>query len=118
MARELHRRAHSTCPNGAANWADCDKIADDRYADWQAMQTVLLAWKVLRSGETAKIKRMKAEGQFGALMRYMLGEAEDIMNDEGNPNESPIANRLRAAVNRALAGDYPNYNLYGIKPKG
>ena len=115
--RDLHKRVHSTCPNGAANWADCDRVGDDRYQDWQAMQQVLLAFLVLRSGDAAKIKRMKRDGQFGALLRYLSEDAPDIMNDEGNPSEAPWAKRLRAAVGRALAGDFPNYNLYGLRPR-
>lgn len=115
MARDLHRQVHSVCPNGAANWADCDRVADDRYQDWQAMQQVLLAFMILRSGEEAKIKRMKRDGQFGALLRYMAEDAPDILNDEGNPAATPWANRLRAACARAVAGDLPNYNLYGLR---
>ena len=41
----------------------------------------------------------------------------DLLNDEGNPNESPWGKRLRAAVKRAQLHQTYNYNLYGIRPR-
>src|SRR5690349_18084160 len=79
VARDLHRKVHAVCPNGAANWADCDRVADDRYADWQAMQQVLLAYRLLTKDRTdhreaQSIKRLKKDGVFGALLRWMDGD--------------------------------------------
>lgn len=80
------------------------------------MQQVLLGFLVLRSGDTAKIKRLKGEdGQFCRLLRFMDGTADDIYNEEGNPSESPWVKRLRSAVQRAVEHDIPNYNLYGLR---
>lgn len=108
--RAQHKVAHSTCPNGADNWAACDKVADARHADWQAMQTVLLAYKVASEGRTRAFKGDK--GVLAQLVRYIAGEQEEILNGDGNPHQSVEVKRLRAAISRVIAGKFPAYNLY------
>ena len=107
--RPPHKTAHVDCPNGAANWADCDKVSDGLSHDWEAFQQVLLAYRLALTG-----KRIKEKGLFPQLIDLILGHRHDLMTDEGNPNESPWAHRLRAAIERFKAGDFPRYNLYRI----
>lgn len=86
------------------------KECDDTYADWQAMQQVLLAYSIVMQGRAKDYKKDK--GQLAQLVRYIAGEQEDILNAEGNPSEAPWAARLRAAVARVVAADLPGYTLY------
>lgn len=114
--RTPHKKAHAVCPWAAATWGACDKAADSAYADWQAMQQVLLAWRVATAGEAAVKRYRKDDGQFAQLVRVVAGEAEDIMNDDGNPARTPWVQRLRAAIERVKAGDLPAYTLYTLMP--
>lgn len=86
------------------------KACDDRKADWDAMQQVILAYNVVVRGDSARYRREKSV--LGQLVRYITGEQEDIMNDDGNPSQAPGVLRLRAAIERVKAGDLPVYTLY------
>lgn len=108
--RRKHSVAHATCPYGADNWARCDKYRDVEYLNWCAMQQVILAARVVDAGETKPYRKDK--GIFAQLVQWLNGDREDIMNDDGNPNEGAFVVRLRAARARYLAGDLPRYNLY------
>lgn len=83
---------------------------EDNFADWQAMQMVLLAYNIVMQGRAKRYKKDK--GQFAQLVRLIAGEQDDILTDEGNPNMSPWVNRLRAAIQRIKAGELPGYTLY------
>ena len=91
--RSPHRQVHPTCPWEATTWSDCDKARDDAYQDWQAFQQVLLVYRKLTDDprDEASIKRLKKDGLFGAMMRWVDGDAGDLLNDEGNPAVSPWA---------------------------
>lgn len=106
--RPLHKVAHATCP--LPNWAACDKVRDETYADWQAMQQVLLAYNIV-VGDRWKAYR-KDKGAFAQLVQFLAGERQDIMNDDGNASQAAWVLRLRAAIERVKAGDLPGYNLY------
>lgn len=108
--RPRHKAAHPDCLFEAANWGECDKARDVGYADWQAMQQVILAYRIVGSGSTKAYRKEKTA--FARLIRWVDGQTEDIMNDDGNPSEEPFVNRLRAARARYQAGDLPRYNLY------
>lgn len=110
--RSPHKKAHANCEYGASTWAECDKAADNVYADWQAMQTVLLAYKVAVTG-----RRIKEGNHFAQLVDIMLGHREFIVNKDGNPNETAEVARLYAAIERVKAGDLPGYTLYTL-PEG
>lgn len=110
MKRPLHRLAHVNCEYGAANWSACDRARDNAYADWQAMQQVILAFNIATRGDTRPYRKEK--GAFAQLVQYLAGEREDITNDDGNPSEAPWVMRLRAAIERVKAGQLPGYNLY------
>lgn len=86
------------------------KACDDRYADWQAMQQVILAYNIAGSGDTRAYRKEKSV--LARLVLYISGESHDILNDEGNPNLSPWVVRIRRAIERFAAGDLPGYNLY------
>jgi hypothetical protein len=107
VKRPLHKKAHLLCPY--PNWSACDKAADDAKADWDAMQQVLLAYRIASEG-----RRLKEDNQFANLIDYIGGHVEVILNKEGNPNRSTWVTRLLAAIERFKAGDLPAYNLYGI----
>jgi hypothetical protein len=108
--RPLHKIAHPVCEWAAANWGDCDKARAVVYADWQAMQQVILAYNVCMTGDTTKYRKEKS--QFAGLVQYINGDVEEMLNDDGNPSVAPFVVRLRAAIERFKAGDLPAYNLY------
>lgn len=111
MRRPLHRVAHVECPYGAANWAACDAAFKDIREDWDAMQQVILAYKIaLRPGQHG----YRGDSLFDQLVRYIRGQQEDLTNKDGNPYASTWAMRIRAAIARFIAGDLPRYNLYQI----
>ena len=93
---------------------DCDmatkKACDDRKASWDAMQQVILAYNVVIRGDVRRYRKEKSV--VGQLVRYIAGEQEDIMNDDGNPSLAPWVVRLRAAIERVKSGDIPVYCLY------
>lgn len=111
--RPPHKTAHATCEYGAANWADCDKARDNAKADWDAMQQVILAIRIVsKEREAGRAEGYREKSMFDQLVRVFRGTQEDLMNDDGNPHVGPWALRLRAAVARYHAGDLPRYNLY------
>ena len=92
------------------------KACDEEYANWQAFQQVYLAYKIVLLGDTKRFKGDK--GQLAQLVRVIAGEQDDVMNDEGNRSEAPWVKRLRAALERFKAGDFPAYNLYEVPTSG
>lgn len=86
------------------------KACEERFATWQAMQQVVLAFRIVVEGRAGAFHKDK--GQFAQLVQYIAGEREDIINDDGNPSQAPWVLRLRAAIERVKAGDLPSYNLY------
>lgn len=104
-------------PRGHTHWEGgptCDlptkKACEERKADWDAMQQVILAYNIAARGETKPYR--KGDTLFNQLVRYIAGEQDDIVNGDGNPNMGPFAVRLRRAIDRVKAGDLPEYNLY------
>ena len=100
-----------------SHWAGgrvCDlptkKACEDRKADWDAMQQVILAHGIAVRGATKPYR--KGDTVFNQLVRYIAGEQDDITTKDGNPNVTPWVLRLRAAIERVKAGDLPGYNLY------
>jgi hypothetical protein len=117
MARPLHRKAHPDCKYGAANWGECDKASDNEFADWQAMQQVILAYNtVVKAGGETPTAYRKEKGLYAQLVQLIGGTREDLTNDDGNPHEGAWALRLRAAIERFKAGDIPVYCLYRPVP--
>jgi hypothetical protein len=113
VPRSPHKKVHEVCPWGSTTWAECDKAADNAKADWDAMQQVILAYRIaLRPGRNEGYRGDNS--LFAQLVRYIRGQQEDIMNEDGNPHVGPWALRLRAAIARFIAGDLPRYNLYRI----
>lgn len=112
LRRPLHKQAHPDCQYGATTWGECDKVGDNIYADWQAMQQVLLAYRIVVIGDPKWFR--KDEGQFGQLVHVLEGTASDFINDDGNASQAPWVIRLRAAIERVKAGDLPEYNLYAV----
>lgn len=112
MRRPLHKVGHPDCAH--ANWSECDKARDVRYQDWQAMQSVILAYNLVVQGKVNDFLRDK--GTFAQLVQHIAGKREDIMNDDGNPSMTPFVIKLRAAIERFKAGDLPGYNLYRPVP--
>lgn len=110
MKGVTHKQAHPECAFGVTSWAACDKLTTPAYADWQAMQQVILAFNVVVRGDTSRWKKEK--GQFGSLVRYISGDSDDMLDDDGNPASSATVMRLRAAIERFKLGDLPGYNLY------
>ena len=110
--RAAHKVCHPTCAH--ANWADCDRASDSRYIEWQAMQQVILAYNIVVSSRASVF--LKDKGTFAQLVQHIAGKSEDIMNDEGNPSQTPFVIKLRAAIARVKAGDLPGYNLYRPAP--
>jgi hypothetical protein len=74
------------------------------------MQQVILAFNIAIRGETKSYRKEKT--QFAQLVRYISGEQDDIMNEDGNRSLAPWVVRLRAAIERVKAGELPGYNLY------
>lgn len=88
------------------------KSCDEFFADWQAMQSVLLAYRIAVKGE---VKRYKGDKSVLAqLVRLIAGEQEAILNGDGNPSQSAEVKRLMAAIERAKNGELPGYNLYEL----
>ncbi len=85
------------------------KACEDNYADWQAMQQVLLALKVVVEGRTPAFKKEKS--QFAQLVLIIAGEQVDFTTDDGVPARAPWVMRLRAAMERVKVGALPLYNL-------
>ncbi len=107
MARSPHKTVHADCPNGAATWSDCDRAVEDIVRDWQAMQTVILAFNIASEG-----RRINEDNFLAQLIDYISGHSRDLLNKDGNPAISADAMRVRAAIERFKAGDLPAYNLY------
>ena len=103
---------HTHQPGGPDSEMRTKKLCDDRYTDWQAMQQVLLAYKLALSGQAKRFRKSKTV--FDQLVCYIAGEQEEIVNDDGNPNMNPWVIRLRAAIERVSSGDLPGYNLYEV----
>lgn len=111
MARSPHKKAHAVCPYGVdGTWAECDKVFDGIRADWDAMQQVILAARIVDRRDTRTYR--KGKDAFSQLVRWMDGQQADIMNDDGNSHVGAFVVRLRAARERYIAGDLPRYNLY------
>lgn len=103
IASHTHRDGGPTCSERTR------KACDDRYSDWQAMQQVLLAYRIAASG-----RRIKEDNVFAQLIDLIGGHRENIMTKEGNPNVTPWVARLRSAMERVKSGVLPEYNLYMI----
>lgn len=101
-----HREGGRTCD------LSTKKACEERYADWQAMQQVVLAYKVVVQGAAKRYR--KDGGQLGQLVQLINGDREFIVNADGNPSEGPWVKRLLAAVERVKAGDLPRYNLVSL----
>lgn len=108
----MARANHSHWVGGPPCDLPTKKACEDRFADWQAMQHVLLAYRVVVEGRQANFHKDK--GQFAQLVQLIAGEREDIVNDDGNPSATPWVQRLRNAVAIIIAGDLPGYNLYRL----
>lgn len=106
----MPRQNHSHYEGGPPCRFSTKKACDDNYADWQAMQQVLLAYDIAVRGDMKPWKKEKSA--FAQLVLYIAGERDDITNEDGNPSTAPWVVRLRAAVERVKASDLPLYNLY------
>lgn len=105
----MARANHSHYEGGPPCDLSTKKACDERFADWQAMQQVLLAYLIVSEGRAKQYK--KDDTQFGQLVQYIAGERESITNADGNASEAPWVKRLMAAIERVIAGDLPVYNL-------
>lgn len=83
------------------------KACEDRYADWQAMQQVLLAYSIALRGN-----RLKEDNVLSQLVDVIGGHKEYITTKEGNPNATTWVARLYAAMERVKSGELPGYTLY------
>jgi len=113
--RGKHGEVHSKCR--FKSWAECD----DAYAEWQAMQQVLLAYRLLMAQTKLAQTKWWDRGdktQFRQLMKYIAGEQQDIYNGDGLPAQDAWTKRLKAAINRVVAADLPRYNLYEVPTSG
>lgn len=106
--RPPHKKVHENCEYGADTWAQCDKAVDAIVADWGAMQQVILAFNIAQEG-----RRIKQDNFLARLIDYIGGDSRELLTKDGShPDMSPWAVRVRAAIERAKAGDLPAYNLY------
>lgn len=107
MAQHTHR------PEGPVCDLPTKKACDDRYADWQAMQQVQLAYRLATGDRVAAFSGRRGDKTIiGQLVRVLIGEQETLLNADGNPSEAPWSKRLLAAIERVKAGDLPRYTLY------
>lgn len=106
---------HTHIEGGPACSFRTKKDCEENYADWQAFQQVLLAYRIALSGATKPYRKDK--GVMAQLVQYIAGERDEIVNEDGNPSQQPFVRRLRAAIARFKAGDIPAYNLYDIPTK-
>lgn len=105
----VHREGGPTCD------LSTKKACEDRYADWQAMQQVLLAYSVvMRSVPAHKSYYRKGKDQFSQLVRYIAGDIDVMTNADGNPSVAPWTQRLLRAIARVREADLPGYTLYTI----
>lgn len=93
--------SHSHRPNTVCS-AKSKKACDEKHANWQADQQVILALKVVAQGRSASYK--KDDTVFGQLVRVLAGEKPGITNGEGNEASAPFTKRLLASVERYNAG--------------
>lgn len=103
-------RTHVHREGGPACDLPTKKACEDRKAEWDAMQQVILAYNIVMRGDTKPYRKDKTA--FAQLVKYIAGEQDEMMNDEGNPSRAPWVMRLRAAIARVIAGDLPVYTLY------
>lgn len=114
VKRRPHKLAHPTCEYGATTWSDCDKAVTRAKGDWDAFQQVLLAYRIALREAGQRAQGFKADGLFDQLVQIIRGTRQDFVNEDGNPHMGPWAVKLRAAIDRFKAGDFPAYNLYAI----
>lgn len=112
--RSPHKKAHPAC--ASRTWGDCDKVSANRYADWQAMQQVILAYRLVVAGKMPAF--MKDDSLMGQLVRLIGGKQAAIQNDDGTESRGAWTKRILAAVQRMKDGDLPAYNLYELPKSG
>lgn len=106
--RAPHKQVHANCEYGATTWADCDRAVDAVVRDWQAMQTVILAYNIALSG-----RRIKEDNFIARLVDYIGGHSRALLVKDGSHEDvGPEAMRVHAAIERFKAGNLPAYNLY------
>lgn len=91
------------------------KACDEHFADWQAMQAVLLAYSIVVRDDGKPVRWWMKDRSPDAtldvqLAQYIAGERAELTNKEGNPSMSPFVKRVRKAIERVKAGDLPTYN--------
>lgn len=106
------RMSHTHYAGGQPCDLPTKKACEDRYADWQAMQHVILAYNIVKQGKAKRYRKQK--GQLAQLVLYIAGEQDAIMTAEGNVSVTPWVLRLMRAIERVKAGDVPGYTLYTI----
>lgn len=85
------------------------KACEEEFADWQAMQQVVLAQLILAKHG----KPMKGKGMIEQLTQMFAGERETIVNNDGNESQTPFTQRLIRAYKRYQAeGPGPGWHLY------
>jgi hypothetical protein len=84
--------SHKHQDGGPVCTARTKRDCDDRYANWQAAQQVLLAARVVAQGPVA-LRRFRGEdGVFAQLVNVLAGDRSTI------DGEAPFTRRLRAAL--------------------
>jgi hypothetical protein len=86
------------------------KACEDRYSDWQAMQQVLLAYRVALRGDAPRYR--KESSVFAQLVGYIAGDRESLDNKDGTASAAPFTKRILAAIDRVIVGGAAGYNLY------
>lgn len=107
MAFHTHQDGGPVCVHATK------KACEEAYADWQAMQQVILAWRIASRSEN--LRPWRGGSVFDQLVLVIAGAQADITTAEGNVSQAPWVKRLRAALERAKAGDLPRYNLYRLQ---
>jgi len=108
--RAPHKTAHPDCKWQAGTWSECDAASANHYADWQAMQQVILAYNVVVGGRAGSYK--KEQSLFAQLVQLIAGDRESLDNKDGTPSGSAFTQRVLAAIERLKQSDLPEYNLY------
>jgi hypothetical protein len=75
------------------------KACDVAYVQWQARSQVMLAARIVANMTRDQRARWRKDSTiFGQLVAVLDSRQEDIMNEDGNPSQSPFVIRLREAL--------------------
>lgn len=88
------------------------KACEERFADWQAMQQVILAHNVVARAQGAPVRR-DGNSVFDQLVLVIAGQRATITNGDGVQSEAAFTRRILAALERYRAeGPGPGRHLY------